>query len=268
MHMQREKPQENQCSEATDSIVQKKCHVKQARRFVNRWSNSITQRRLHEAKENNRPMQMMGNNDSNTIVQRMGYEQKDGSTIYSELKEDDSVISFEGAIRDSEQQETAISARLAFNEMTIPLANVQAGLGFLDRKFKSTTALNIQTLDATPRGRKIGQILTFHLAERAKNKGVPYVIAGGVSDARTPFYTPLGFKDMLNAPPWVDLVQEKAELENELRKELSKKQSEPLLKRHQEISKLMESNRIYIAANDLSSNSKSKMDVVWNTSLF
>jgi hypothetical protein len=79
-------------------------------------------------------------------------------------------------------------------------------------------ALRVAALSAEPRGRRIGQLLTYHHGQAAQARGITYVVARTVSQAAGPFYTPLGFREFLGTPRWQDLMVEKAALEGLLQR--------------------------------------------------
>jgi len=82
--------------------------------------------------------------------------------------------------------------------------------------WKPANALRVQNVTADPRGMKLGQLMTHEVALEALRRGKSHVIAMSVSDARGPFYTPLGFGDYDTSKPWQDLKRQHDEIANYL----------------------------------------------------
>lgn len=64
----------------------------------------------------------------------------------------------------------------------------------------SLSALRVFGLQASPRGQRIGPLLTYHHALEVQDRGCPYVVARDVSAAGGPFHMPLGFRDFVGQP--------------------------------------------------------------------
>lgn len=81
----------------------------------------------------------------------------------------------------------------------------------------SLSALRVFGLQASPRGQRIGPLLTYHHALEVQDRGCPYVVARDVSAAGGPFHMPLGFRDFVGQPTWTNLFDRKGRLDRSAR---------------------------------------------------
>lgn len=138
--------------------------------------------------------------------------------------------------------------------------------GWWENLRNPSDALRVQNLSAEPKGMKLGQLLTYHHALEAKRRGKPYVIAMKVSDARTPFYVPLGFKDYNGSKPWQQLDNQHRQLEADLRRDadsLSMEEIRGYQERMAALKNEMEDSSMIINTDELITNSKQKFTPVW-----
>ncbi len=132
--------------------------------------------------------------------------------------------------------------------------------------FYPSDALRVQNLSAEPRGMKLGQILTYHHGLEAKRRSKPYVVAMKVSDARAPFYAPLGFRDYNGSKPWQSLNDQHNELEVGLRRDADNMEIAEIAKVQRKMAALkddMEKSSMIIKTDDLITNSKRKFSPIW-----
>ena len=77
--------------------------------------------------------------------------------------------------------------------------------------------LRVFGIQTSERGLRLGQLLTYHHACYAKQRGINYIVAQSVSGAGGGFYLPLGFRDFLGDETWQDLHRESQDLDFAIR---------------------------------------------------
>ena len=206
----------------------------------------------------------VGDSPEPPIQAKSSYDLKDGSSIWTEVEDGTNPMTVTGKLRVDEQNTLDVNGSLKYKASSVPKASV-AGTSFLD-KFKLTTpmetVLEIKTVDAAPRGRKLGQLLTWHLGRLAASAGHKYVTARNVSDARGPFYTPLGFQDFLDQTSWADLTKRKTDIEAKLQApDVVPQQAD--VDEYKAVTEKMSQNAIFISSADLIRNSETKWKRLW-----
>ena len=196
-------------------------------------------------------------------MQRASYDLLDNTTIVATTATTPTKITMTGSIYGGPMVQIPIDSSLEFKEATVPMTNVSTG-AFAG--WRSIKVLMFKVVTSNPQGKKIGQILTYHLGLEAQSRGIDYIVASDVTAAREPFYTPLGFKDVLDAPPWKTLDAEKTEIDGYLRDNPSAPDFGTKLLRRQAVVDMMAKNRIYISAADLVANSKLAWSRLWRAS--
>jgi hypothetical protein len=130
--------------------------------------------------------------------------------------------------------------------------------------FDPSNALRVQNLTADPKGLKLGHLLTYHHGLEAQKRGKPFVIAQKVSDARGPFYTPLGFTDYNTSKPWQDLDNEEKALDIVIRSGyVADSDLKPVLARLDEVRNEKVASDMIIKTSSLIANSKSFYERSW-----
>ncbi|MEH2240500.1 eCIS core domain-containing protein [Nostoc sp.] len=197
-----------------------------------------------------------------SLVQRVGYDRADGSCISSDVAVGANQITMTGDLRRDAISVDPIQAHLDFTRTSVPLAKVDNSA--LGAAYRKATVIEIKVVDASPRSKRIGQILAYHLGLLAQQENIKYIIARHVTDARAPFYTPLAFRDAMDEPQWADLVNEKNQIENTIRANQMVPNLQQLLERQQEIVGLMEANTIFISTANLIQNAYGAFSAQWN----
>lgn len=136
-----------------------------------------------------------------------------------------------------------------------------------DNFWNPSDALRVQALNADPKRMRMGHLLTYEhgLAAQARNK--PYVLAMSVSDARGPFYTPLGFQDYNSSRPWNSLRDQHDTLEQTLRANADTMDGQQILQAQQKMASLkeeMSESSMIIDTDALIANSQQAFSTVWN----
>ena len=201
-----------------------------------------------------------------SLIQRVAYDRYDGTSIFSDVAETAGKITMVGALRIDDQNQTDIDGKLSYKATDITLSKVDNNAFFGGSRTANT--YEITTMDAAPRGKKIGQILTYHLGLVARQAGIKYIIAKNVTGARAPFYTPLGFRDTYGDPLFASLVQEVSQIENTIRTDPNADIPQ-LLERKEAITGeggLMAENTIFISTADLIQNSLTGFNAQWHRS--
>lgn len=204
--------------------------------------------------------------ESETAKKEYFSKSEDGSGGQSIVTYSPGLIEVGGKAYDKEGEVTSIKGILAYKRSEEASKYLVETTGFFNKalsKLKKTDTYDIGNLDAKPGGMRVGNILTYTLAEQALENGVEYITAGKVSGARQYFYTPLGFKDFLGQPAWTALEAERKEV---LAKAVSDRQDidiPKLVKRKKQLDKLMENNKIFIKSGDLLTKSKEKLLTKW-----
>ncbi|MEH1940168.1 MAG: DUF4157 domain-containing protein [Nostoc sp.] len=196
-----------------------------------------------------------------SLVQRVGYDRADGSCISSDVAVGANQITMTGNLRRDAITVDPIQAHLNFSRTSVPLAKVDNSA--LGAAYRKATVIEIKVVDASPRSKRIGQILAYHLGLLAQEENIKYIIARHVTDARAPFYTPLGFRDAMDEPQWADLVNEKNQIEDTIRANEMVPNLQQLLERQQEIVGLMEANTIFLSTANLIQNAHSAFSAQW-----
>jgi hypothetical protein len=193
-------------------------------------------------------------------VQALAYNRTDNRAIWTTLDAAATKIKMDGKLRGQQADEVInVVATLDFKEKLVPLKNVTTGFASWFASDGTARALDISTMDAKPGGHRIGQILTYHLGLIARQRGIGFVTAGNVSDARGPFYTPLGFRDFVGSRPWLELVRRKTDIEAAAHIAPTAE----LLQEKASIIELMMDNKIYIPVDALIDNSAAKWREQW-----
>jgi len=145
-----------------------------------------------------------------------------------------------------------LDAQVTFKPVKIPKAAVDSD--FFNRY--TVNAYEIVSLDAKfttglasseARGTGAGDLLLYHLAKKAVQDGVSWIVAGNVTGSRDKFYTPIGFCDFRNQKSWKDLQSEKKKTELAL----NEAKSSDLLKHatsYQAINDALAANKVFISA--------------------
>lgn len=136
-----------------------------------------------------------------------------------------------------------------------------------DSFWKPSDALRVQALNADPKRMRMGQLLTYEHGLEARARGKPYVLAMSVSDARGPFYTPLGFQDYNTSKPWTSLRDQHQLLDQQLRTNADNMTGEEILLMQQQMAKLkeeMSESSMIIDTNALIANSQQGFSTVWD----
>lgn len=197
---------------------------------------------------------------SGTPVQRTtDYNANDGSTIDATVDESASPITMTGSYRVDPLVVGNIAASLHYHAVSIPKAAVSTSW----LAFGNVAALEITGFAAAPGGRRIGQILAWHLARVAAAQGIGYVTAGNVTGARGPFYTPLGFLDFRNAPTWTTLVARKAQLELQMAGPAGPAPN--VVAEYQQVLDFMAANHIFIPTATLEANALTAWSTQWQS---
>lgn len=192
-------------------------------------------------------------------IQRTGYERLDGSSIITgDVQEGNNTITMTGSLRRDNENVDNIVAHLDYHPQQFPMSKVDDGFF---SQFRNIDTLEITIVDASPRRRRIGQLLSYHLALVAQTQGIEYITAQNVTAAREPFYNPLGFRDAVDGPSWQGLKDEKQQIEDQIR--LNPPNMPQLLSRHQEISQLLANNMIFIRTADLLQNAYDVFSAEW-----
>jgi hypothetical protein len=197
-------------------------------------------------------------------VQRVAYDRLDGMCIYSNVTESPTQILMTGKLRTGPQTEDDINSHLDYKVANVPMAKVNPDA--FGASFRSADVYEITTMDAIPRGKRIGQLMAYHLALLAQKAGINYIIAKNVTTARGPFYTPLGFRELVGDPLWSDLMNEVAQIENSIRTDPNA-DIPTLLERKEEITGqdgLMAKNTLFISTADLLQNSFQSFSAQWH----
>jgi hypothetical protein len=194
-------------------------------------------------------------------VQRLAYDRNDGTCIWSDVAEAANKIVMTGKLRIDAEHEANIDAKLDFKVVEVPLSKVDDTAYF--GKFRSEKVIEITIVDAKPQGKRIGYVLSYHLGLLAQTAGINYIIAKNVTDARDPFYTPLGFRDAKDEPRWADLVNEKDQIETTIRQNAAVPNLMELLERKKQIVDLMEKNTIFISTANMIANAQARMNGHW-----
>jgi hypothetical protein len=192
------------------------------------------------------------------VLQRVtNYNTLDGATIYATVDDSGSPITMTGSLRQTATTVLAINGSLSYHEVKIPRAAVSDSI-FASR---SVRALEISTVTANPQGRRIGQLLAWHLARLARAAGIGHITAGNVTAARGSFYTPLGFVDFKNAASWASLVARKAQLEQQMAAQAPP--SPAIAQEYGDVLQAMAANKIFISVADLEANSEQRWRQEW-----
>jgi hypothetical protein len=164
-------------------------------------------------------------------------------------------ITAEGTAVDAAGNTGELKGALSYFETSVPGEAVGSSIGL------QPPALEIKAIDAKPRGTALGNILMWHLARKALAEKIDYVVAGNVTDARGPFYGPLGFLDYKNARKHADLKAE----ENQLRQQMSGPGPVPPESgaRLNEVVHAIAENRIFANAAELEENARAKWSARW-----
>lgn len=202
-----------------------------------------------------------GKGTAGPTVQRVAYDLLDGNTIWSTFTSGATQISMTGSNRTGLQTVVPIAAKLDFYQADVPMTHVDPGAMFASRR--TVTVLMFKTMDAAPRRRRIGQILTYELGRTALSRGIGYIIAGDVTAARNPFYLPLGFRDVRDGPLWTDLEGELQRLDAYIRLNPTAADFTQKVLDRQAVVDLMAQNKIYIPAQTLVDNSLAAWSPHW-----
>lgn len=136
-----------------------------------------------------------------------------------------------------------------------------------DNYWTPTNALRVRNLTAAPRGMKLGQLMTCEVALEALRRGKSHVIAMSVSDARGPFYTPLGFVDYNASRPWQDLKRQYDDIANYLRSpqaaNLPDEAIGPSAQHMADLKEEMSNSSMIIASAALRDNSRADFTQAW-----
>ncbi|MEX6686850.1 DUF4157 domain-containing protein [Danxiaibacter flavus] len=140
--------------------------------------------------------------------------------------------------------------------------------GWFEKRWDPADALRVMNLSADPRGMKLGQLLTYHHGLEAQRQGKPYVIAMKVSDARGPFYTPLGFTDYNGSRPYDLIKQQRDDIDALLRSQqgaaLGQQEVSAFVEKRTELTSEMEASSMIISTEDLINNSQQQLQTIWN----
>ncbi|MGP1386602.1 MAG: eCIS core domain-containing protein [Thainema sp.] len=132
-----------------------------------------------------------------------------------------------------------------------------------DNYQKPSDALRVANLTASPRGMRMGQLLTYEHGLEAKDRKKQYVIAMNVSDARGPFYEPLGFIDYNGSRPWKFLDEQRATLEDYIRNNPEAEDIGRAALILQDIKNEMRDSAMIIETKTLISKSKEQAEAIW-----
>ena len=194
-------------------------------------------------------------------VQRVAYDRIDNTCILSDVTETANKIAMTGKLRRDALNEDNIDAKLDYHSTTVPLSKVDDSAWFASSR--SENVIEITVVKAQPLGKRIGYVLAYHLGLLAQTAGIKYIIAKNVTDARAPFYTPLGFRDALDEPLWANLVNEKNQIETTIRQNPAVPNLAALLARKQAIVELMDKNTIFISTANMIQNAQNGFNGHW-----
>jgi hypothetical protein len=137
-----------------------------------------------------------------------------------------------------------------------------------DNFWSPADALRVKNLTADPRGMRLGQLLTLHHGQAAKKRGKEHVLAMNVSDARVPFYEPLGFTEYDASRPYAMLKRQKDGIDEFLRspnaQHLPQKQLQEHLQQRQALIDEMAESALIISSDALIANSAQAVRGMWD----
>lgn len=269
MYIQVEKMKRNKSKAVASSFLQKKGKRKQKTRFTDERSEAITQRKLQGIIDNHLTQGV-------EVIQPEYYKtekskNKRGMQGAVNVETNSTDITLAGRLIGSEGGAVKASGTVYTPEYKVSKNRKIAAkriretkVGSVTNYFNPSDALRVQNLTANPRGMNLGHLLTYHHALEAQRRGKPYVIAQSVSDARGPFYTPLGFIDYDPSKPWKELDSEEKILTIVVRNGfISDDELAPILARIQELKEEKANSDMIIKTSDLIANSKVFYEKSW-----
>lgn len=175
-------------------------------------------------------------------------------------------VSVKGNVTDKTSGDSeAVDGSVLLHKYTMPHDRALQPIPALDTEVPD--ALRVHNLSASPRGMRLGQLLTYHHGLEAVGSNIPYVIAMNVTAARGPFYTPLGFTDYNASQPYQTLKGEAEAITAFIHKGgpfAYDGHQQELIERLVAVRELMAESSMIIRASDLVANSKAKWQQVWS----
>lgn len=225
MYAQKEKLKKNKSRAVANPVGQMESNMNKGYGFQDNRPEFVVQRKLQEIARSSphtkKTVQLqsiastyfaknqLSVQSMKSAVQRVAYNKVDGSEGETvNVNTGDTQVEATGRVSLNEEMVDIVGS-VGLSEDEVVENQVVADGSAVTR----VRALRVFGLQAEPRRQRLGQLLTYHHALEAQNRGIQYVIARSVSGAGGPFYLPLGFRDFIGAPTWQSLKNEKGALE-------------------------------------------------------